>query len=127
MTFRFNPQFSLIAVRTELFGPTGKAIVTLALDTGATRTQINTEVLVSLGYDPATATEHSRVITGNGIIDAPHLTVQKLKALGQERQRLTVTCFTLPKGAGVDGLLGLDFFRGLNLNIDFRSGLIALS
>jgi hypothetical protein len=29
---------------------------------------------------------------------------------------------TLPPSSGVDGLLGLDFFRGLCLNIDFRPG-----
>jgi hypothetical protein len=33
----------------------------------------------------------------------------------------------LPPGAGVDGLLGLDFLRGQSLTIDFRSGEITLS
>ena len=34
---------------------------------------------------------------------------------------------TLPPSAGVDGLLGLDFMRGLGLSIDFRQGLVALA
>jgi len=32
----------------------------------------------------------------------------------------------LPLDAGVDGRLGLDFFRGRILTLDFRGGLIAL-
>ena len=77
-------------------------------------------------YEPENAPEQSRIITGGGIISAPHLPVQSLHALGQARTDLGVTGFNLPKGSRVDGLLGLDFFRGLKLNIDFRSGLITL-
>jgi hypothetical protein len=33
---------------------------------------------------------------------------------------------TLPPSAGVDGLLGLDFFRGQVLTVDFHKGMIAL-
>ena len=78
------------------------------------------------GYEPENAPEQSRIITGGGIISAPHLPVQSLHALGQARTELGVTGFNLPKGSQVDGLLGLDFFRGLKLNIDFRSRVITL-
>jgi hypothetical protein len=37
-----------------------------------------------------------------------------------------IIAHTLPPSATVDGLLGLDFFRGQQLNIDFRRGEITL-
>lgn len=44
MSYRFAPREGLIIVPTRVFGPAGDAIVRLALDTGATRTLINTKV-----------------------------------------------------------------------------------
>ena len=65
--------------------------------------------------------------TGSRVERVPLLTLDTLVTLGKEKQKLIVACHSLPPSAGVDGLLGLDFFRGLNLNIDFRAGLITLS
>ena len=39
---------------------------------------------------------------------------------------LTIVAHTLPAGASVDGLLGLDFFRKTRLKIDFRKYLVKL-
>jgi hypothetical protein len=33
---------------------------------------------------------------------------------------------TLPPSAGVDGLLGLDFLRGMRFTADFRAGALTL-
>ncbi len=49
----FNPSTGPIIVGAELEGPTGVAVLRLALDTGATRTLINVASLVAVGYDPA--------------------------------------------------------------------------
>ena len=54
MSYRFDLQEKLIVVPARLSGPAGDTIVRLARDTGATSTLINTEVMVLLGYDPAT-------------------------------------------------------------------------
>ncbi|PYS57845.1 MAG: hypothetical protein DMF76_21040 [Acidobacteria bacterium] len=51
----------------------------------------------------------------------------EIVALGQERLDLNVIAHTLPPSAGVDGLLGLDFFRSQELNLDFRAGALSLS
>ena len=53
MSFSFDPQQGLIIVPAELWGPSGSAVLRLALDTGATGTVVNTGMLVALGYDPA--------------------------------------------------------------------------
>ena len=127
MTFRFEPNAALLLVRVELIGPTGKAFLKLALDTGATRTLINPEMLIAVGYDPTQATSYTDITTGSRVERAADVFVLGLTALGRTRQNLKVHAHALPPRASIDGLLGLDFFRGLNLNIDFRNGVITLA
>lgn len=54
------------------------------------------------------------------------MTLSRIRALGQERVEFAVLGHTLPPSAGVDGLLGLDFFRGQSLTLDFRTGHVTL-
>jgi predicted aspartyl protease len=125
--FVFDPQRGLIVIRAELWGPSGSGVLQLALDTGATSTLVNVGMLVAIGYDPALTAERVQVTTGSGVEFAPRVVLQRVSALGQERRSFPVLGHTLPPSASVDGLLGLDFFRGLNLAIDFRAGWVTLS
>jgi aspartyl protease family protein len=127
MSVAFAPQRGLIIVEAEVEGPTGKKVVHLVLDTGATRTSINKGLLVSVGYDPAAAAHQVPFTTGSGGGVAPRIRLSKFRALGQERTNFLVLCHTLPPNVRADGLLGLDFFRGQSLTIDFRTGLITLA
>lgn len=52
--------------------------------------------------------------------------VEKIEALEQERRNFPILCHTLPPSATVDGVLGLDFFRGQRLVVDFRTGLVTV-
>lgn len=126
MSLPFDPQQGLIIVRTELWGPTGSAVLRLALDTGATATVVNIAMLVAVGYDPALAPTRVQVTTGSGVEYAPRVTLRRILALGQERVDCAVLGHTLPPSAGVDGLLGLDFLRGQSLTVDFRTGHVTL-
>ena len=126
MSFPFDSQQGLILVRVELWGPAGSAVLRLALDTGATFTVVNIGMLVALGYDPALISDRIQVTTGSGVEFVPRVPLDKLIALGQKRIEFPVLGHTLPPSTGVDGLLGLDFFRGCNLTIDFRAGQVAL-
>jgi len=125
--YSFNALRGLILVRAEVFGPQSSGTLTLALDTGATTTTINTGLLVAMGYDPSSAPERAEMTTGSAVEYAPRLAVMRIVALGQDRHGLHVIAHTLPPSAGVDGLLGLDFFRGQELNLNFRTGIILLS
>ena len=127
MSFSFDPKQGLVIVYAELEGPTGKVILRLALDTGATSTLINAGVLVSIGYDPVNSPERIQVTTGSGVEFAPRLEVSAIRVLGQTRANFAVLCHTLPPSARVDGLLGLDFFQGQLLAIDFDKGVITLA
>jgi predicted aspartyl protease len=127
MSSVFDPHQGLILVQAEIRGPSGSAVLRLALDTGATTTLINAGMLVSIGYDPALSPDRVQVTTGSGIEFAPVVNLNSLRALEQERTYFPALCHTLPQSAGVDGLLGLDFFRNHKLTIDLRKGEITLT
>jgi hypothetical protein len=126
VSFIFNPHHGLIVVGAELYGPSGSIVLRLALDTGASTTMISIAPLVAAGYDPALVGERVQVTTAAGIEFVPRLRIERLSSLGCDRADLTILGHTLPPSAGIDGLLGLDFLRGQQLNIDFREGTITL-
>lgn len=126
MSVRFDPNRRLIAVVAHLYGPSGDAVVRLALDTGASSSVINESMIRLIGHDPASAVRRIRITTGSGVISAPCLSIDRLEALGHTRRDFSIICHTLPPSASVDGVLGLDFFRDQRLTIDFRAGLILL-
>jgi predicted aspartyl protease len=127
MSFPFARHRGLIIVTAEVEGPSGSIGPRLALDSGATRTAINRDMLALAGYDPAQASGQAPVATASGTATASHLVVTRFSALGQERTSFVVLCHTLPPVLGIDGLLGLDFLRGQVLTIDFRAGSITLT
>lgn len=126
MSFIFNPHHRLIVVGAQLHGPSSRVVLRLALDTGSSRTMVGIAPLVTAGYDPALMGDRVQVTTPVGVEFLPRLTIERLSSLGCDRADLAVIGHTLPPGAGVDGLLGLDFLRGQRLNIDFREGAITL-
>jgi predicted aspartyl protease len=127
MSQAFHAQRGLILIPAELEGPSRIVQLRLALDTGATRTLISETLLIHAGYDPSQAQTRVRVTTASGVVWLPQLPVIRVKALGQDRRNFSVLAHTPPPTATFDGLLGLDFFRGQMLTIDFRQGQILLS
>lgn len=126
MNFPFNPEGEVIPVEVALSGPAGTGSASFSLDTGATRSLVSRDIVVGLGYDLSKATNFSHFITGSGVETAPRINIDRIEALGQERRFFPIVCHTLPSGSPIDGLLGLDFFRGQKLTVDFRAGLVTL-
>jgi predicted aspartyl protease len=127
MSQAFNAKTGPILVDAEISGPKGKANASLVLDTGATSTSLNVSLLRSVGYDPDAATDFIQVATGSTVVMVPRIMLNRLSALGRHTIGLRVLAHDLPTAAAVDGLLGLDFFRGLSLVIDFRAEQITLT
>ena len=126
MIHRFTPG-GLIVVPAEVEGPTGAGIFRLAVDTGATRTLINSTLLAAFGYDLALAPARVEMTTASGVEFVPLLPIVKPTSLGTIRRDLAVIAHTLPPSAGIDGLLGLDFFRDGTLTIRFAEGELELN
>ncbi|MDQ3813112.1 MAG: retroviral-like aspartic protease family protein [Armatimonadota bacterium] len=127
MSFAFDPALPLVILQAELQGPSANGFVRLVLDTGATDTIINEEIILSLGYDPTLAPERFEITMGSGIGLVTVVSVDRIVALGQEHTNFPVLCHTLPPSVEVDGVLGLDFLRGHVLTVDFINGEITLN
>ena len=126
MSYPYDDRLGLIVVPGELFGPSGSVVIRLAVDTGATQTMLNAGPLALVGYEPSLVPDRVQVTTGSGVEYAPRLRVSSMKALGQGREDFPVLAHTLPPSARIDGLLGLDYMKGLRLTIDFPRGTVAL-
>jgi len=106
----------LIGIDAVIVGPTGRADVTLILDTAAVMTTVVPSVAELIGYTPA-----HRV----------GLTVTRTAAADEHgyivRSEVSTLGFTLPNhrlvvadlGYGIDGLLGINFLRHFNIEIRF--------
>ena len=130
MSFPFDPTQDLIVVPAAVMNPDGDVFVlNLAVDTGATNTVINVGVLIAMGYDPFLSSDHFRILTGSGVESVTSVKLRNISTLGKSRNDFPAISHSLPLHAGVDGMdgvLGLDFFRGHLLAIDFRRGRISL-
>jgi hypothetical protein len=126
MTELFDPKRELIFVNARLTGPKGNLTLRLALDTGATKTLIRTASLLWLGYDPAQDLNRLPMTTGSGVEYVTTVILNELEVLGEKKKSFPVFSHTLPPSAGVDGLLGLDFFHDRTLTLNFREGKISL-
>jgi predicted aspartyl protease len=124
MKTKFDASQGLIVIPTRLYGSQGDIIVRLALDTGATSSMINWDIAVLLGYDPASVKERMQITTGSGVEFAPRITIKKIEVMGRSHENFLMLCHTLPPSATVDGLLGLDFFRGKRLILDLQLGIV---
>jgi len=101
-----------------------------AIDTGASQTVIDLNLLLLLGYSLEDTVGSSFFETASGIIEASIVPVKKLNALGIERRDFEVCTFDFFRQGLVSelsGLLGLDFFNDQKLCIDFRLSEITVS
>jgi len=115
-----------IIVYVELVGPRTSRIITMALDTGAILTVIPIETAVAIGYDPAKTRKRVELVTASGVERAPQLTERTARCLGQTVRNLAVVCHELPAQSPVKGLLGLNFLRHFNVELNFLQNSLRL-
>ena len=82
--------------------------------------------MTELGYDLTSPVGHVEITTAGGRQVSPVVSISRIGAFGLERADFAVISQDLPSGTPFNGLLGLDFFRGQRLTLDFREGLITL-
>jgi len=127
VSFPFNSSAGPITIDASLSGPLGQADLRLILDTGATTSLLRSTILIAVGYDPDASPNRVQVAMGGGIQFIPRVVLNRLSALGQHRPGFPVLSHSILPAAGIDGLLGLDFFRGTILTVDFRAAQITLT
>jgi predicted aspartyl protease len=126
MTETFPPDAKKLLVPVTVVGPLQGFKFNLTLDTGSGITVVSAMYLRRLGVDLSRPVSWTHLRTATGIARAPLVRVPAVSALGRVRTDFVVAAHDYPLGVQADGVLGLDFFRGLVLRIDFARGRIAL-
>ncbi|MCB4757316.1 MAG: retropepsin-like domain-containing protein [Elusimicrobia bacterium] len=103
------------------------AILTTALDTGATFTMVPNEAFLRIGINPINSKRRVRVTTGSSIVFARILTVPSFRALGHELKNFDVVCYDIPSESSIEGLIGLNFLRHFNVHLNFLDKNIELT
>lgn len=126
VAFDFDPKASIIELAggysngSKIFG------LRLVLDTGATQTTIKPRALKDV-IDFRERVEGGYILeTANGQVTTFGLRLPALFALGQMREEFVVVVHDVGSSLPIDGVIGLDFLRELELRINFRRGEIEL-
>jgi len=123
MTYQFekDPEGGIILVNVQL---NGKHTFIMVLDTGASRTTIDSTALYMTGYKMANMSESCTIETANGIVEVELFEVDSLTALGHTKRQMPIQVYDfLAHGilSDYDGLLGLDFFENATFCIDMKN------
>ena len=124
--YRVDRIGNLLLTRAAVHGPGGTKVVRLLVDTGSSFTILPVEVLEAIGCDPAASREHARLITGNGIVIAPRVSVRWFNVFGQEIEGISVVAHTIPFSEFFDGLLGMDVLTRLRAHIAVPQQIVIL-
>ncbi|MCX6200548.1 MAG: aspartyl protease family protein [Bacteroidetes bacterium] len=101
----------------------------LALDTAATHTTIDSNILHLSGYGFENKIGAVEVETSNGVIITEVYELKNLETFGESEQNFKVQVYDfLAHGisSGYDGVLGLDFLRKRKFCLDISNGLLTL-
>jgi len=101
----------------------------MALDTAATHTVVDVNVLIMKGHAIPKQQSMMTVETASGVLEAQIVSTINFEALGIERANFPVLSYDFLKHGIVsayDGVIGQDFFRNTVLTIDFQEQFIVL-
>jgi hypothetical protein len=101
----------------------------LALDTAATHSTIDSNVLYFSGYELKNSKGEFEIETANGIIIVERYDIEKLESLGIVKNNFEVQVYDfLAHGitSDYDGVIGLDFLKNNKFYIDIQKGEISI-
>jgi len=102
------------------------ARVRLALDTGASTTTIRESSLRDIGYPPESLTDLVPFSDASQSHLVPRITLKSLSLAGARVENLEALCYTIPEEYGIHGVVGLNFLRHFNLNLNFKQGILTM-
>ena len=125
----FDREQAIPLVDARLYSPVRNRRIALVFDTGSAITQIDTEFIERLGYSASDAERISGVKAAVGDVQEGYiLRLKKLAIFGVEFTDLPVLVsdFDNFKDDGVDGLLGFDVIKELDLEFRGKEGLLII-
>ena len=117
----------IVLRRVRLCGPAGIREIDVILDTGAAYTVVAWDVAKDIGYDPAISKQRMLIVTANGVIEAPLVTVESVEMADLRAEAVDVICHDIPEIAGIEGLLGLSFLLYFRTLIDYPTGILEIT
>ena len=125
-TVVFNKKRPLVVVPVSI--KKGGTILdfNFAIDTGASVSLIDIDVMLAIGYKKNDCIRTVDTVTASKKETAFEFEIDSIKAIGLIRRNFKVISRSLPVGLGIDGLLGLNFFKNRELIIDFKLSEIRL-
>jgi clan AA aspartic protease (TIGR02281 family) len=124
---RWNLGIPIVIRNAKITGPKGSVKVDLILDSGAVFTVLSWPILKIVGYDPAVVSERQEIVTANGVIEVPKLSVKSITIGDAEAREVEVVCHDIPELVGIRGLLGLSFLKHFRTVMDYREGYLEIS
>lgn len=122
MTIPFNPRENNILVSVSFHNHV-TLVARFTFDTGASFTTISQKMARSLRLSTVGTIEATTV---SRVEKAPIAIVPRVSIGNDEVRSLEVIVKDLPPQSHVDGLLGLNFIKHFNVNIDFKHGKLTL-
>lgn len=117
----------IVIKRVKIDGPLGVREIDMVLDTGAVYAIIAWDVAKDIGYDPAASERRMPIVTANGIIEAPLITVRSIQIADLQTEGVDVICHDIPEITGIEGLLGLSFLKKFRTLIDYTTGVLEIT
>jgi aspartyl protease len=123
----FDPSAGIVWIRARVFGSLGARELNCILDTGTSRTILDTSILDALGYGAHLGTRIFGISGIGGRLPSYELPLVRFQLMGLDLTRFPVLSQDIaPDDVGVDGLIGMDLIAGHVLTIDARTGKVTL-
>jgi len=116
----FERKSALVVIPVTVKAGTEIRKYKFAVDTGATISLIDSDVMTALGYKQQDSIGATQTITASKRETVYEYSIDNIMAIGLIRRNFKVISRSLPVGLGIDGLLGLNFFKDKELTIDFK-------
>jgi len=120
-------EIPIVLRRVKINGFAKVREIDMILDTGSVYTVIAWDVAKDIGYDPAISERRMPVVTANGVIEAPLITVEAVEVADLRAVAVDVICHDIPEIAGIEGLLGLSFLRHFRTLIDYTTKVLEIT
>lgn len=124
--FKLTSEKGLLLCFAQIYGKGKPILLKLAVDTGATKTIIPPEAVLSIGVNPARSQNTTEITTGTGTVICPVAIIPQFSCFGVTLKKLPVVCHHLPPESPVEGLLGLDFLKAAKVVLDFARNVIEI-
>ena len=127
MTCNFLIYKRTIIVWVQIKGVQDTKSVSFILDTGASKTIIDSSAAIRLGFDLKQLKSGDRLMTANGGINSKILRLPKFSLFGKDIVNFEVNVLNMPPQITyfADGLVGMDFLLQFkNIKFDFEKKII---